>query len=125
MTDTPGESRDPRDESREPPPPEIDPRLQIPEILRQPVRRPEPPPEPPQSWGQMAAAWGVALDFVFTIIAGAALGWLIDRWLKSSPWGVLGGLALGFAAALVRIVKRTQTSTRDRGAPGHRGKPGQ
>ena len=56
----------------------------------------------------MAKAWGIALDFVFTILAGAAVGWLIDRWLKSNPVGLLIGLALGFAMALVRIIRTTQ-----------------
>jgi ATP synthase protein I len=121
----PDEGSSRSEDSREPPPPDVDPRLEIPEILRAPVRQPEPPPEPPQSWGQAAAAWGIALDFVFTIIAGAALGWLIDWWLKSSPWGVLGGLALGFVTAFVRIVKRTQATAKGVGKSGKGSKPGQ
>jgi F0F1-type ATP synthase assembly protein I len=117
MTHQPEEHDRSAEDSREPPPPTVDPRLEIPEVLRKPVRQPEPLPSPPQSWGQAAAAWGIALDFVFTIIAGAGLGWLIDRWLNSAPWGVLVGLALGFGAAFVRIVKRTQTSARRKTPP--------
>lgn len=53
-------------------------------------------------------AWGVALDFVFTVLAGLIIGWFIDRYLGAKPWGVLGGLAGGFILAFVRIVRNTQ-----------------
>ena len=36
---------------------------------------------------------------------GALLGWLLDRWLGTSPWLLLALLILGFAAAIWNIVK--------------------
>jgi|RhiMethySRZTD1v2_1073278.scaffolds.fasta_scaffold649618_2 F0F1-type ATP synthase assembly protein I len=79
----------------------------IPEVLQHGPSVPKPDSKPSEVAG-MAKAWGIALDFVFTILAGAAVGWLIDRWLKSNPVGLLIGLALGFAMALVRIIRTTQ-----------------
>ncbi len=60
-------------------------------------------------------AWGIASDFIGTILGGTALGWGIDAWRGTSPWFLLGGLALGFALALFRIVRRTQADERASG----------
>ena len=80
----------------------------IPAVLRGgPAKKPEPEDVISDTAG-MAKAWAVALDFVFTIIAGAAVGWLADRWLKSAPTGLLVGLGLGFVLAFWRIVQSTR-----------------
>lgn len=103
--------RDPLDEDiviPEIPGPETDPRLRIPDVLRQ-------EPGPPKggggaggsSLGELARAWAVAFDFVATVIGGLALGWLFDWWRGTQPWGMLVGLAMGFASALIRIIRRT------------------
>lgn len=98
----------------EPPSPD-DPRLAIPEILREgpagAARAPEGRPEG-SDIAQMARAWAVALDFVFTIIAGGVVGWLFDLWRKSGPIGLLVGLGLGFVLAFVRIIRATQKQER-------------
>lgn len=101
------------DPDRQPPPPASDPRLEIPEVLR---HRPDEPKtkEPPSrvDMTETAKAWGVALDFVITTVAGAVLGWLLDRWLGSKPVGTLIGLGLGFVTAFVRIIRYTQKAER-------------
>jgi F0F1-type ATP synthase assembly protein I len=91
-------------------PPLDDPRLEIPEVLRKPVQRPKDPDKGSAmaSGVQMGRAWATALDFVFTILAGAILGWLIDKWRGSSPTGAGVGLGLGFVLAFYRIVRATQ-----------------
>ena len=43
------------------------------------------------------------------LIAGVLLGWGLDRWLGSRPWGIIGGSLLGLAAG-VRNVLRTADS---------------
>lgn len=96
------------------PPSADDPRLAIPDVLKRPVPKPESMRAAERAEGQsestmlgMARAWGVALDFIFTIFAGAAIGWGIDHWQKTSPKGLMGGLALGFVIAFIRIVRGT------------------
>lgn len=79
----------------------------IPEVLRHGPSVPKPDVKPSDVVG-MARAWAVSLDFVFTILAGAGAGWLVDRWLKSSPVGLLAGLGVGFILAFWRIVRTTQ-----------------
>lgn len=98
------------------PPSGNDPRLEIPEILREPAKGPgnggAEPVTQPSGFVGMGKAWAVSLDFIFTILAGAGLGWLVDRWQGSMPIGTLVGLGLGFASALLRIVRSTMREER-------------
>jgi F0F1-type ATP synthase assembly protein I len=81
----------------------------IPEVLREgPSPAPAKAPSTMSSIAGMGAAWGVAFDFIGTILAGVALGWLFDRWQNTAPWGILVGLALGFVGAFIRIIRATQ-----------------
>jgi len=108
---------DPSPEPDEPrqyagPPSGEDPRLKIPEILTNPPpdapRLAKPEPKTPSETLQMGRAWATAMDFVFTTLAGAALGWLFDRWRGTAPTGSVIGLGLGFVLAFVRIIRATQ-----------------
>ena len=80
----------------------------VPEVLRQAAPAARPAAKSGSDAAGMAKAWGIALDFVFTLLAGAGLGWLIDWWLHIGPWGLLAGLGLGFVIAFWRIVQTTQ-----------------
>lgn len=61
----------------------------------------------------MGKAWGVALDYVFTILASTGLGWLAGRYLGHAPAWIMGGLAVGFAVALTRIVRNAVREDRE------------
>ena len=53
---------------------------------------------------------GLGLQIAGTLLFFTGGGILIDRWLGSSPWGVLGGTALAFFGLfglLYRLVKET------------------
>ena len=39
------------------------------------------------------------------LAGGALIGWLIDRWLGSTPWGLLVLMFLGTAAAFRNIIR--------------------
>jgi ATP synthase protein I len=47
----------------------------------------------------------LSTEFVAGVIAGALLGWLIDRWLGTSPWGLIVLLMLGFAAGVMNVMR--------------------
>lgn len=101
----------------EPTPPPRDPRLEIPEILRTPVDHPSLNRKPPGSSGvaafsDVSKALAIGLDFLFVGIAAAVLGWLADRWLGTSPIGLLIGLGAGFAAGTYRLIARLQAEDR-------------
>jgi ATP synthase protein I len=54
-----------------------------------------------------ALAQGLRLsaEFVAGVLVGAALGWLLDRGLGTSPWGLIVLLLLGFAAGVLNVVR--------------------
>src|SRR5947207_3304703 len=70
----------------------------IPETLRHPIRRPPDPDHSPalKSIAQAGAGWGLATDFLVTILAGLGVGWAVDYFASTAPWGLVSGLALGF-----------------------------
>lgn len=39
------------------------------------------------------------------MLFGALLGWLLDRWLGTSPWGLMVLLLLGFAAGVFNVMR--------------------
>lgn len=45
----------------------------------------------------------VGISFVLSIVIGAAIGLVIDRWLGSSPWGFLVFFVIGVAAGIRNV----------------------
>jgi ATP synthase protein I len=62
-----------------------------------------------------ALARGLRLssEFVAGVLAGAGLGWLVDHWLKTSPWGLIGLTLLGFVASVVNLVRASSAGAGD------------
>jgi F0F1-type ATP synthase assembly protein I len=57
-------------------------------------------------WYRMA---GVGIEFVVAVALFAGIGYAVDRWRGSSPWGLLIGAGLGFAVglrAMIRVARR-------------------
>jgi ATP synthase protein I len=50
-------------------------------------------------------ASGFGIQFASSVLAGFGLGWLLDRWLHTSPWFLLSGLVLGIAAGAYSVVR--------------------
>ena len=44
-----------------------------------------------------------AYGFLGAFLGGAALGYLFDRWLHTSPWGLIVGTVFGFAGGLYAL----------------------
>jgi len=98
-----------------------DPNLEIPEILRTPVRQPEMPGAPKipatAAIGSMGVGFAIAFNFISMIGGGVLLGWLFDRWRGSMPVGTLVGLGVGFIGAFYGIIRQSQKAEkRDRAA---------
>ena len=51
-------------------------------------------------------------DFVSGVIAGAMIGWLVDRFAGTRPWGLIVFLLLGFATGVYNLVKSAQRAQR-------------
>jgi ATP synthase protein I len=53
----------------------------------------------------LARGLRLSAEFVAGILVGAAVGWLLDRWLGTSPWGMIVLLLLGFAAGVLNMMR--------------------
>ncbi|MFN0010633.1 MAG: AtpZ/AtpI family protein [Phycisphaerales bacterium] len=116
MPSSAGQPGDPTDTAN--PEPELPPAgtpPPIPQSLLDPVARPASMRTSAGSAAPLAGqgkAWGIASDFIGTLLGGTALGWGIDLWRGTLPWFLLGGLALGFFLAMFRIVRRMKADER-------------
>ena len=52
-----------------------------------------------------AKGFRLSSELVAGVLVGAGLGWLIDRWLGISPWGLIIFLLLGFAAGVLNVMR--------------------
>jgi ATP synthase protein I len=50
----------------------------------------------------------LSTEFIAGIIAGTGLGWLLDYWLGTTPLFLILGLGLGFAAAIMNVLRVTK-----------------
>jgi ATP synthase protein I len=53
----------------------------------------------------LGQAMRLSSEFAAGVIAGSALGWLIDRFAGSSPWGLIVCTLLGFAAGIMNMMR--------------------
>jgi ATP synthase protein I len=69
------------------------------------------PAETGQAGGSNASRSGYAQavklssEFVAGIAVGVGLGWAVDRFAGTSPWGLIVGLLLGFAAGVLNVMR--------------------
>jgi ATP synthase protein I len=64
------------------------------------------------SSSSLGRAFRMSTEFVAGVIAGGGLGWLFDRWLGTSPWGMIVFLMLGFAAGIYNVMRASGFLTR-------------
>ena len=53
----------------------------------------------------LGRAFRMSAEFVAGVIAGGGLGWLFDRALGTSPWGMIVFLMLGFGAGVYNVMR--------------------
>jgi ATP synthase protein I len=62
----------------------------------------QPPTADPSA---IARGFRLSAELVAGVLVGAAVGWLIDRWLGISPGGMIVFLLLGFAAGVLNVMR--------------------
>ena len=70
----------------------------------------------PSPWKPLFSLAGVGLTLVVATAGATVGGYFLDRWLATTPWFTLIGIAVGIAAGfrdLVRTLRRTERSERD------------
>jgi ATP synthase protein I len=53
----------------------------------------------------IARGFRLSTELVAGVLVGAVIGWLLDRWLGISPWGLIIFLLLGFAAGVLNVMR--------------------
>jgi len=56
-------------------------------------------------------AYAAAFALFGSVAAGLLAGWLIDRWLGTAPWLLVGGIVLGAAAGFYEFVRAASKIT--------------
>jgi ATP synthase protein I len=52
-------------------------------------------------------AYAAAFSLFASVVSGLIVGWLLDRWLATSPWLLVTGIILGSAAGLYEFIRTT------------------
>ena len=65
----------------------------------------DPAPRPRADTSGLARGFRLSTEFVAGVLLGALVGWLLDRWLHISPWGLIVFLLLGFAAGVLNVMR--------------------
>ena len=52
-------------------------------------------------------AYAAAFSLFASVVSGLIVGWLLDRWLATSPWLLVAGLVLGSAAGFYEFIRST------------------
>jgi ATP synthase protein I len=65
------------------------------------IRRDSAPANP----GGIGQAMRLSTEFVAGIIVGGMLGWAVDKWLGTAPFGMIVLLMLGFGAGVMNVVR--------------------
>ena len=61
--------------------------------------------QPSADMSGFARGMRLSAELVGGVAIGFILGWLIDRWLGTSPWGMIVLLLLGFAAGVLNVMR--------------------
>src|SRR5438046_9755558 len=63
----------------------------------------------------------IGIEFVVAVVVGTGVGWAIDRWLGTRPWGTIVLVFLGVGAGMLRVygaVAETETADASRPSAG-------
>ncbi len=75
--------------------------------------KPNPDDDPPEknSWLQFARYSQLAFVFPAAIVVGLVVGTLLDRWLHTT-WFYLVGLILGIIAGFIELIREAASATK-------------
>jgi ATP synthase protein I len=50
-------------------------------------------------------AYAAGITLFASVVTFCGIGWLIDKWLGTGPWFLIGGIVLGSAAGLFEFIR--------------------
>jgi ATP synthase protein I len=71
--------------------------------------------------GGLGVGLRIGVELVVAVVVATGLGWAIDRWLGTRPWGMIVLFFLGVAAGMLNVYRAV---TGISGAAGYRRQPG-
>ena len=63
----------------------------------------------PRTTQTIGKAWSLAIEMVAAVGVSVFIGWWIDRWLGTAPWGLLVFILLGIATAMWTAIRTAMT----------------
>jgi ATP synthase protein I len=69
-------------------------------------------PREPSAWKALGELSSIGMTLVLATVIGMAGGYYADRWLGTSPWLLLLGLAVGIAAGFVSMYRSVKAAER-------------
>ncbi|MBU3684013.1 MAG: AtpZ/AtpI family protein [Phycisphaerales bacterium] len=73
-------------------------------------------PDRAQQRAETSIGWrmaGLGMQTSSEVVAGALIGWAVDRWLGSSPTGLLIGGIAGIAVGLTTLIRGAMRANRE------------
>lgn len=67
----------------------------------------------PRQTRSLGKAWSLAIEMVAAVCVSLFIGWWLDRWLGTAPWGLLGFILLGVATAMWSAIRTGMTMQRE------------
>ena len=55
--------------------------------------------------GGLAVGLRIGIELVVAVVVATGLGWAIDRWLGTRPWGMIVLFFLGVAAGMLNVYR--------------------
>jgi ATP synthase protein I len=71
----------------------------------------DPGARPTADASALARGLRLSSELVAGVLVGAVLGWLLDRWLGISPWGLIVFVLLGFVAGVLNVMRAAGVTT--------------
>jgi ATP synthase protein I len=79
------------------------------------------PDADPRQTATVGKAWSLAIEMVAAVGVSVFIGWWLDRWLGTAPWGLVGFILLGIAAAMWSAIRTGMMMQRQQLADSERG----
>ena len=59
----------------------------------------------PSEQSRLKQSLTIVTLFSSNILGGIIVGYLLDRWLKTSPWMIVTGIVLGLTSAIIGLIR--------------------
>jgi ATP synthase protein I len=63
------------------------------------------PDSPPSTGNALAFGWRIGIELVGAIVVAVFIGWAIDKWFGTRPWGMVVFFFLGVAAGMLNVYR--------------------